>query len=149
MSDNTTAAPPLRLFSTGIRFVAPEEPYLVSIFPLMVRAHDEQEALETAWGIFRDHTYDEQSGLYHLVGQPIFPFHVGVVDCSDFLNLFAESVRNRSKKPKKGEAQEPKHVRRKTDGNVIELFPGTGRPTKPAGKGKGPPRKPSPKKPKK
>lgn len=141
MSGDTPVAPPpqLRLFSAGIRFVAPTDSFLVSIFPLMVPANDEREAIGVAWGIFRDHTYDQEKDLYLLMGNIIFPFHVGVVDCTDFLTSLAEAGKEKRSK------QKPKP--RKTEGNVIELFPGAASPAKPVRKDKGTPRKTPPKKP--
>lgn len=141
MSGDTPTAPPpqLRLFSAGIRFVAPTDSFLVNIFPLMVQAANEQDAMGEAWGIFRSHTYNKEKDLYLLMGYIIFPFHVGVVDCTDFLNSLAEAAKEH--KPK----QKPRQ--RKTQGNVVELFPGATSPAAPIKKDKGPPRKTPPKKP--
>jgi len=134
MSDDKAAPPPpaLRLFSAGIRFIAPTDSFLVNIFPLMVQAASEQDAIGLAWGIFRDHTYDAKSERYHLMDFIIFPFHVGVVDCTDILQQIADAAKN--EKP-----QKPKRSLRKTDGNVVELFPGATPPKKPR---KRPPKKP-------
>ena len=138
--DKTTAPPPsLRLFSAGLRFVAPTAAFLMNLFPLMAPATNKQEAIRTAWGIFRDHTYDEESGHYHLMGLIIFPFHVGVVDCTDFLKVLAGAASD-------GEPQKPERQLRKQKGNVIELFPSDPPPKKRGKKHKGPPKKTPPKK---
>ncbi len=135
MSGDTPAATPpeTRLFSAGIRFVSPKDSFLVHIFPIMVQCASETEAMGTAWALFKANTYDEQKDLYHLLGEIIFPFHVGVVDCTEFLNTLAEIANEKTKKPKRKPQQ--------TSDNVVDLFPG--------GPPKKPPKKPSSTPPKK